>query len=146
MQSMQEIRRKLEPFLAHHREFDVEFEGSGFSVVLKKIRSNLLGNFAGGDMAYAANAAAGLLCVAADRLAETASINVECIARAEGDELVARAVIIKSGTKLIRLRSDVFVRSAGKEKLVAIAQINMAPIEDPKIAEMLAPVAQEAGR
>jgi len=37
-------------------------------VVLKKVRPNLLGNFAGGDMAYVANVAAGLLCVASGEL------------------------------------------------------------------------------
>jgi len=71
---MEEILKKLKPLLDHHREIAVEFDERGLCVLLKKVRPNLLGNFAGGDMAYAANAAAGLLCVAEDRLAETASL------------------------------------------------------------------------
>jgi acyl-coenzyme A thioesterase PaaI-like protein len=140
MKSREEILKRLKPLLDHHREIAVEFDDRGLVVVLKKVRPNLLGNFAGGDMAYAANAAAGLLCVAEDRLAETASLNVECIERADGDELAARATIVKSGTKLIRLRVDVFSRTGAREKLVAIAQVNMSPVplDDPAIKALRA--------
>ena len=135
--SPEEILKKLRPLLDHHREVAVEFDDAGMCVVLKKTRPNLLGNFAGGDMAYAANAAAGLLCVAEDRLGETASLNVECIDRADGDVLVGRARIVKSGAKLIRLRVDVFSRSLAREKLVAIAQVNMAVVDEEKIKALL---------
>lgn len=140
MKSREEILKKLKPLLDHHREISVEFDDRGLVVLLKKVRPNLLGNFAGGDMAYAANAAAGLLCVVEDRLAETASLNVECIERADGDVLVARATIVKSGTKLIRLRVDVFSRTGSREKLVAIAQVNMSPVplDDPAIKALRA--------
>jgi len=140
MKSRDEILKKLKPLLDHHREIAVEFDDRGLVVLLKKVRPNLLGNFAGGDMAYAANAAAGLLCVAEDRLAETASLNVECIERADGEELAARATIVKSGTKLIRLRVDVFSRTGAREKLVAIAQVNMAVVspDDPAIKALRA--------
>jgi acyl-coenzyme A thioesterase PaaI-like protein len=139
VESREAILNKLKPLLDHHREVAVEFDDAGMCVVLKKVRPNLLGNFAGGDMAYAANAAAGLLCVAEDRLSETASLNVECIDRADGDVLVGRATIVKSGTKLIRVRVDVFSRTSAREKLVAIAQVNMSPVpvDDPNIKALL---------
>ncbi len=137
MRSREEILKRLKPLLDHHREVSVEVEDAGMCVVLRKTRTNLLGNFAGGDMAYAANAAAGLLCVAEDRLAETASLNVECIERADGDVLASRATIVKSGTKLIRLRVDVFSRKGTSEKLVAIAQVNMAVVDEEKIKALL---------
>ena len=54
MKSRQEILKKLRPLLDHHREVAVEFDDRGLVVLLKKVRPNLLGNFAGGDMAYAA--------------------------------------------------------------------------------------------
>ena len=140
MKSRDEILRKLKPLLDHHREVTVEFDDGGMCLVLKKTRPNLLGNFAGGDMAYAANAAAGMLCVVEDRLSETASLNVECIDRADGEVLVGRATIVKSGTKLIRVRVDVFSRKGTNEKLVAIAQVNMSPVplDDPKIKALFA--------
>jgi len=54
--------------------------------------------------------------------------------------LAARATIVKSGTKLIRLRVDVFSRTGAREKLVAIAQVNMAvvPPDDPAIKALRA--------
>jgi acyl-coenzyme A thioesterase PaaI-like protein len=79
-------------------------------------------------MAYVANAAAALLCVAEDRLSETASLNVECLERADGDKLLARATTIKSSRELIGLRVDVFVRSGTRDTLIAIAQVNMSPV------------------
>lgn len=116
--------------LDHHPELDLQFDAAGMGVVLKKTRTNLLGNFPGGEIAYVANAAAGMHCIAEDRLAETASLNVECLARAAGDVLIARATTVKAGKRLIRLRLDIFVRDGGGEKLVAIAQANMTPIGD----------------
>lgn len=58
-------------------------------------------------MAYIANASAGLLCLAQDKLWEIASINIECLERADGQFLLAHLHIIKSGSRLIRLRVDV---------------------------------------
>jgi acyl-coenzyme A thioesterase PaaI-like protein len=131
------IRKKLKPILDNHPYISLEFDEEGFRAVMENFRPNLLGNFAGGDMAYIANAAAGLLCMAEDRLAETASINIECLERGNGQHLLARPQIIKAGNKLIRLRVDVFVRNGLEEKLVAIAQINMAPINNPDILKLI---------
>ncbi len=72
------------------------------------------------------------MCLAEGRLSETASLNVECLERADGEELVARATTIKSGRRLIRLRVDVLVWTGTRETLVAIAQVNMSPVDDPK--------------
>jgi acyl-coenzyme A thioesterase PaaI-like protein len=137
MKTEEEIKKKLKPILDHHPYITIEFDQVGFRAVMENFRPNLLGNFAGGDMAYIANAAAGLVCVVEDRLAETASINIECIERADGERLLARAQIVKSGKKLIRLRVDVNVRKGQDEKLVAIAQINMSPVNNPEIEQLL---------
>jgi acyl-coenzyme A thioesterase PaaI-like protein len=137
MKREEEIRRKLKPILDHHPYITIEFDRDGFRAVMENFRPNLLGNFAGGDMAYVANAAAGLLCVVEDRLAETASINIECIERADGEQLLARAQIVKAGHKLIRLRVDVSVRKGQEEKLVAIAQVNMSPVNNSEIERLI---------
>lgn len=133
----QEIRKKLKPVLDNHPYISLEFDEKGFIAVMENFRPNLLGNFAGGDMAYIANAAAGLLCLAQDTPAETASINIECLERGDGQHLLAHAHIVKLGNKLIRLRVDVYVRNGLKQKLVAIAQINMSPIHNPNILTLL---------
>ncbi len=91
---------------------------------------NLLGNFAGGDMAFLANASAGLQCVAEGVIAQTASLNIECLARGDGEYLVADSVVIHYGRKLIRIRSNVYIRKNNSDTLVAIAQINMSPMSD----------------
>lgn len=130
-----DVKQKLKPFLDQHASLSVECADNRFRTLLANRNPNLLGNFAGGDMAYAANAAAGLLCVVEGRLAETASISVECLARADGEYLVSDASIVRSGSRLIRTRVDVYVRKGDKEKLVAIAQINMAPLADQSILD-----------
>lgn len=132
-----ELRKRLKPILDHHPYIDIEVDAEGFRTVIGNLHPNLLGNFAGGDMAYIANAAAGLVCVVVGRVSETASISVECIDRGDGEKLLARAQIIKLGRKLIRLRVDVHVRKDQSEKLVAIAQINMAPISDPEVQKLV---------
>ena len=133
----QEIRKKLKPVLDNHPYISLEFDEKGFIAVMMNFRPNLLGNFAGGDMAYIANAAAGLFCLAQDTPAETASINIECLERGDGQHLLAHPHIVKLGNKLIRLRVDVYVRNGLEQKLVAIAQINMSPIHNPNILTLL---------
>lgn len=133
----EEVRQKLKPFLDQHQAISVEFEGKRLRTLLANRNPNLLGNFAGGDMAYAANAAAGLLCVVEGRIAETASISIECLARADGEFLVGDASIVRSGSRLIRTRVDVYVRKGDQEKLIAIAQINMSPLADQSILDKL---------
>jgi acyl-coenzyme A thioesterase PaaI-like protein len=130
------VLQRIQPLLDHHLYFQVEFGESSFRIVMANRTPNILGNFAGGDMAYAANAAAGVLCLAEGHLSQTASINTECVARGDGELLVADAKIVHLGSKLIRLRSDVYVRSGGKEKLVAIAQVNMSRMSDKALKEM----------
>ncbi|WP_286831435.1 MULTISPECIES: hypothetical protein [Kordiimonas] len=131
----EDILRKLQPLLARHPHVSVELTDTGFRTLLANRNPNLLGNFAGGDMAYAANAAAGFACIVAGTIAETASINIECLARGDGEFLVADAQIIRHGSRLIRTRVDVHVRKGEREKLVAIAQINMAPLADQSLLD-----------
>ena len=134
MSYKEKTSKSLKPFLEQHTNINIEYLADSFRTVMKNQHPNLLGNFAGGDMAYIANAAAGLQCIAEGVIAQTASINIECIARGDGEYLVASAKIMHQGSKLIRLRSDVFVRSGNKETLVAIAQMNMSPLSDQQSA------------
>lgn len=134
MNYKERVSKLLKPLLDHHDYITIEFQEDSFRTVMANRNPNLLGNFAGGDMAFAANAAAGLQCVADGIIAQTASINVECISRGDGDFLVASAETIHRGSKLIRLRCDVYVRDAKEERLVAIAQINMSPLSDQQSA------------
>lgn len=134
----EKIRQLLKPLLDRHSNISVEVTSGGLRTLLANKNPNLLGNFAGGDMAYVANAAAGLACVVAGALAETASISIECLARGDGEFLVADTHIVRHGRKLIRTRVDVFVRKGSEETLVAIAQINMAPLTDQALLEKFA--------
>jgi acyl-coenzyme A thioesterase PaaI-like protein len=133
-----DIRRRIQPVLDHHPELSVEFEGANLCVCLKKTRTNLLGNFPGGEIAYLANAAAGFQCIANGHIAETVSLNVECLNRADGSELVSRCLIVKAGRKLIRLRADIAVRRRRRESLVAIAQITLMRINDSAVESLFA--------
>jgi len=132
------VLARIQPLLDHHPYCKVEFSEVSFKVLMENRNPNLLGNFAGGDMAYVANAAAGILCLAEGYLSQTASINTECVARAEGELLAADAKIMHIGSKLIRLRSDVYVRSGDNDTLVAIAQVNMSRISDKQLIEKYA--------
>lgn len=87
-------------------------------------------------MAYIANAAAGFACIVEGKVAETVSLSVECLKRANGKQLLARPQIIRAGFKLIRLRVDVHVRDNGSEELVAIAQITYSPIQDAQVKKL----------
>ena len=126
---------RIEPILLQHPYLKVEFTDASFRVLMENRNPNLLGNFAGGDMAYAANAAAGLRCLAEGYWTQTASINTECLSRGDGDMLVADAALMHLGSKFIRMRSDVFVRSAAGERMVAIAQVNMSRITDQNLID-----------
>lgn len=130
MNYQESVLSKVKSLLEHHTYISIEFQGDSFLTVMENRNPNMLGNFAGGDMSYIANAAAGLQCVVEGVISQTASINIECIARGEGDLLISSARIIHKGSKLIRIRSEVFVRKNNQDKLVAIAQINMAPLSD----------------
>ena len=77
------VTKRLKRLLEQHPYLSIEFDGDAFSVLMGNRNPNILGNFAGGDMAYIANAAAGTQCVAEGVGAPTASINLECIARGD---------------------------------------------------------------
>ena len=89
MSFKERVAKLLNPLLDQHSYFSVEYLNDSFRLVMENRNPNLLGNFAGGDMAYIANASAGLQCVAGGPIAQTASINIECIARGDGEYLVA---------------------------------------------------------
>ena len=126
--------RRIAPLLEQHPYISIEFAENSFRTVMGNRNPNILGNFSGGDMAYIANASAGLACVIDGVIAQTASINVECVSRGDGEYLVSDAVLVSKGSKLIRLRCDVYVRLNNEEKLVAIAQLNMSPMTDAGLA------------
>ncbi len=131
------VRQRVKRLLEQHSHISIEFDGDCFSILMKNLNPNLVGNFTGGDMAYAANVSAGFQCVADGVISQTASINIECIGRGDGNLLVADSKIIHQGSKLIRIRCNVYVRNAEEDKLVAIAQINMSPVSDQKMAHEL---------
>lgn len=137
MNTEADVLKKLKVVLEQHPYLFVEFDNDGFRTGMENLHPNIMGNFTGGDMAYIANASAGFACIVESRVAETASINIECLDRGDGEELLARAKIIKDGKKLIRLRVDVYSRNGQQEKLVAIAQITMSPINNPEIEKLI---------
>jgi acyl-coenzyme A thioesterase PaaI-like protein len=137
MNYQEKVSKRLKLPLKHHPYLSVEFKKASFFTIMENRNPNMLGHYAGGDMAYIANAAAAMQCVAEGVYAQSASINVECIAKGEGEVLLAQANIIHKGRKLIRTRVDVYVRKNGGDTLVAIAQINMSPMTDQAGAEAI---------
>ena len=131
------VNQRVKRLLEQHPHISIEFKDDLFSILMENLNPNLVGNFTGGDMAYAANVSAGFQCVADGVISQTASINIECIGRGDGNLLVAESKIIHQGRKLIRMRCNVHVRNADEDKLVAIAQINMSPVSDQKRAHEL---------
>ena len=131
------VNQRVKRLLEQHSHISIEFKEDSFSILLKNLNPNLVGNFTGGDMAYAANVSAGFQCVADGVISQTASINIECIGRGDGDLLVADSKIIHQGSKLIRMRCNVHVRNAGEDKLDAISQMNRSPVPDQKRACLL---------
>ena len=81
--------------------------------------------FAIGDSAagYAA-----LTTMPLDQEVVTAEIQINLLAPAQGDYLVAKGRIIKPGRRLIVVASDVFAISEGKERLIAVLQGTMVPV------------------
>jgi len=135
------VSERLRP-LANYPYLSTEFYEDSFSTVMENRNPTMLGHFAGGDMAYIANAAAAAQCAAEGVFAQSASINVECIAKGDGEVLVANAEIVHMGKKMIRTRCKVYARKNGEDSLVAIAQVNLSPLADKGKAIYAADVAQ----
>lgn len=125
------VKERLNRPMSFYPFLSIEFRpDKRFFTVMENRNSNMLGNFTGGDMAYIANAAAISQCASQGLFVQAASINVECLAKADGEVLLASNTVIHQGKKMIRTRSDVFVRNNGVEVLVAIAQINVSLMSD----------------
>ena len=121
------IRQRLKKPMSFFPFLSLEFiHDDRFMTSMENRNPNTKGNFTGGDMAYIANAAAVVQCASEGLFVQSAAINVECLAQAEGELLLAENQIIHQGKKMIRTRGDVYVRKNGMDTLVAIAQISVA--------------------
>lgn len=133
------IRQRLAKPLKAFPFLDIEFNEFGELFTLMENRNpNAHGHYTGGDMAYIANASVIVQCAAQGLFVQASGINVECIAKAEGDLLLAKCEVIHHGRKSIRTRTDVFVRKDGVDTLVAIGQINVSVISDQNQAKKMA--------
>ena len=74
---------------------------------------------------HAAGAAACTV-IGADQLVLTSDFNIGLMSAARGEELRARAQVLKAGQRLIFAESSVYAVQAGKEQLVAKARVTLA--------------------
>lgn len=81
----------------------------------------------GGVLSYAAD---NVLTFAAGSAAGpgvwTAGFTVDFVYRASGEELVARAEVVRAGSRLVNVRAEVFDRHGDDERLCAVAQGTVA--------------------
>jgi uncharacterized protein (TIGR00369 family) len=75
-------------------------------------------------MGYAA-----LSTLSADREVVTAEIKVNLMSPSVGDALIARARVIKPGKRLIVVLGEVFARSDGAERQVALLTGTLVPVD-----------------
>ncbi|MEE4188223.1 MAG: PaaI family thioesterase [Roseobacter sp.] len=71
---------------------------------------------------------AGLTTLPMDNEVVTAEIKINLLAPAMGDSLIAKGRVIKPGRRLIVVSSEIFVVTAGQEKLIAVMQGTMVPV------------------
>lgn len=81
--------------------------------------------FALGDTAagYAA-----LSVMSAETEVMTAEIKINLLAPGQGDRLIARGRVLKPGKRLVVVASEVFAETDGQEKLIAVLQGTMIPV------------------
>lgn len=70
--------------------------------------------------------AAAFTVIGADQLVLTSTFTINLLAAARGEELRARAEVIKAGRRLVVAEASVFARQAGAEQLVARALVTLA--------------------
>jgi uncharacterized protein (TIGR00369 family) len=75
--------------------------------------------------------AAAFTAIGAEQIVLTTSFSISLMAAAEGEELRARAYLLKAGRRVIFAESSVFAVRGGDEKLVAKAQVTLAVLPRP---------------
>jgi len=59
----------------------------------------------------------------------TSEIKINLLSPAKGDLLIARGKVVKPGRRLVVVTSEVFARTGGKEKQIALMQGTMVPVQ-----------------
>ncbi len=81
----------------------------------------------GGVISYAADNALTFAAGAAVGTAVwTAGFSISYVSRAMGEELIARANVVRAGGRLVTVRADLFDRRGDSERLCAVAQGTVA--------------------
>jgi len=75
--------------------------------------------------------AAAFSVIGADQLVLTSGFSINLMSAASGEELRARAQVLKAGQRLICVESSVYAISGGVEKLVAKAMVTLAVLPGP---------------
>jgi len=75
--------------------------------------------------------AAAFTVIGADQLVLTSTFTINLLTAARGEELWARAGVIKAGRRLVVAETSVFARQAGAEQLVARALVTLAVLPRP---------------
>ena len=72
---------------------------------------------------------AALTCLPLDQEVVTSEIKINLLAPAVGDYLIAKGSVAKAGRRMIVVTSQVFARNGQTDKLIAILQGTMVPVE-----------------
>ncbi|WP_323785624.1 PaaI family thioesterase [Thalassovita sp.] len=59
----------------------------------------------------------------------TSEIKINLLSPAKGDLLIARGKVVKPGRRLVVVTSEVFARTGGEEKQIALMQGTMVPVQ-----------------
>lgn len=99
------------------------------SIVVKPEHRQFLGAVHGGIVGALADDACGWACASTVGELVTASYSINLVAPAMGDVLIARGELLKAGRRMVVGRADVFSVQDGEEKLAAIYQATLSPVE-----------------
>lgn len=99
------------------------------SMVVEPAHRQFLGAVHGGIVGALADDACGWACASVAGELVTASYAINLVAPAMGDVLIARGQLLKAGRRMIVGRADVYSVQNGEEKLVAVYQATLAPVE-----------------
>jgi len=109
----------------------ISVEGPGLVTVRVSAKDFLLrtsGIFHGGVIAATADTAAGyaaVSCVPVDVSFLTVEFKINFLNKANGDELIAKGLVLKNGRTLTVVSVDVFVRAENIEKKIAVALVTL---------------------
>ena len=79
--------------------------------------------------------AAAFTVIGADQIVLTSGFSISLLSAASGEELRARAQVIKAGQRLVCTESSVYALKGGTEKLVARAMVTLAVLPRPTSAD-----------